>query len=292
MPLRMPLLLVNLSLGIALTGCSRPDPIVTSADPQNQGADPGKPGPPAGPAVNYDSWLHHPFAKATIAEPPEGQLRPPDRTVAGQSVAPMYEKIVGENGAGGLWDAIKFHNPQGKRLSYEVVLTTDKGSFMVELRPDLAPNHVRNFLALCKVGYYEGLPFHRTVRQEIQGDKPAKLELVEVGCPLGSGEPGYGSIGYWMRPEVNDKVSHEEGTLGAWHAEEVESAACRFYITLTKAPFMDGYWTIFGKVSRGLDVVRTIHRGPIREDDEFDERPRDPVFIRQVTVNVREVGTN
>jgi cyclophilin family peptidyl-prolyl cis-trans isomerase len=63
----------------------------------------------------------------------------------------------------------------------------------------------------------------------------------------------------------------------------VETAACKFYITLSKAPWMDGNWTVFGKVTQGLDVARTILNRP-RRDDEFRDRPVQPVVIRSVTI--------
>ena len=75
---------------------------------------------------------------------------------------------------------------------------------------------------------------------------------------MGTGEPNYGSIGYWLKPEFNPKATHEPGTVGASHGEEVESAACKFYINLSKAEWMDGSFTLFGKVTKGLDVVRAI----------------------------------
>src|SRR5262249_12321190 len=113
-------------------------------------------------------------------------------------------------------------------------------------------------------------------------DQKVVLELIEAGCPLGTGEPGLGSIGYWMKPEVSDKVRHVPGTVGAWHGEEVESAACKFYITLSDAAPLDGSWTIFGRVTQGLDVARTIRMRPVREDEP--DRPQQPVVIRSVTV--------
>src|SRR5207247_1976408 len=107
-----------------------------------------------------------------------------------------------------------------------------------------------------------------------------------------TGDPSYGSIGYWLKPELSDKLEHEEGTVGAWHAEALETAACKFYITLSKAPWMDfingGRWTVFGKVSQGLAVARTILMRPVR-DDEFRDRPVSPVVIRSVTIETREV---
>ena len=65
--------------------------------------------------------------------------------------------------------------------------------------------------------------------------------------------------------------------------QRVETAACKFYITLSKAPWMDGNWTAFGKVTQGLDVARTGLGRP-RRDDEFKDRPVQPVEIRSVTI--------
>ena len=86
-----------------------------------------------------------------------------------------------------------------------------------------------------------------------------------------------------LKPELSEEVKHEAGTVGAWHGEEVETAACKFYITLERAPWMDGNWTVFGRVTQGLDVVRAIRGQPVRMDEK--ERPARPVIIRTVTVD-------
>jgi peptidyl-prolyl cis-trans isomerase B (cyclophilin B) len=235
----------------------------------------------ARPAPSEDR-LHQLFMDAVYLEPPEGQLRPPDKTKAGKNVAKVYETIAGRDGVGGLWDQIKFVSPDGKRINYVADIKTDLGNIRIEFFPDIAPNHVRSFLALAKAGYYDGLEFDRTVYEELPGEKGTFLEYLEAGCPLGTADPGYGSIGYWLKPEVSDQVKHEAGTVGAWHAEEVETAACKFYITLDKAPWMDGNWTVFGKVTQGLDVARAIRSRPVRKDEK--DRPEQPVVIRAVTV--------
>lgn len=233
-------------------------------------------------SAQADDRLHQPFMDAVYLEPPEGQLRPPDKTKAGKNVAKIYEIIAGRDGVGGLWDQIKFASPDGKRINYVADIKTDLGNIRIEFFPDIAPNHVRNFLALAKAGYYDGLEFDRSVYEELPGEKGTFLEYLEAGCPLGTADPGYGSIGYWLKPEVSDQVKHEAGTVGAWHAEEVETAACKFYITLDKAPWMDGNWTVFGKVTQGLDVARAIRSRPVRKDEK--DRPEHPVVIRAVEV--------
>lgn len=228
--------------------------------------------------VALNPRLHQPFKDAILLEPPEGQHRPPDITVAGKVVGKIYEEIAGRDGKPGLWDGIRFATPDGNTVQYTATLKTDAGDITFELWPNVAPNHVRNFIALAKAGYYTGLPFHRT---ELREGKEERFAYLESGCPLGTGEFGSGSIGYWLKPELSDKT-HEEGTLGAWTAEG-EDAACKFYITLSKTPGMDGRYTVFGKVIHGLDVAHRISKRPVI--DEIEYRPREPIFIRDVLVS-------
>jgi peptidyl-prolyl cis-trans isomerase B (cyclophilin B) len=230
--------------------------------------------------------LHQPFLEAVSLEPPEGQLPPPDQTKAGKNVAKLHEAIAGRNGVGGLWDKVKFVTDSGKRVHFASTIKTDLGDIRIELFPDLAPNHVRNFIALAQAGYYDGLEFDRAVYEELPGEKGTFFECIQGGCPLGTDEPGHGSIGYWLKPELSEEVKHEAGTVGAWHAEQVESAACKFYIILDKAPWMTNY-TAFGKVTQGLDVARAIRARPVRMDEK--DRPERPVVIRSVTIDRQEV---
>jgi peptidyl-prolyl cis-trans isomerase B (cyclophilin B) len=270
-------------LAVVAVGCTQqePDQSKTPVLPAVVAATPNT--PPADPR------LHQPFLEAVLLEPPEGQdqLRPPDQTKAGKNVAKLYEAVVGKDGVGGLWDQVKFVSPAGKRLAYTATIDTELGKITIELWPDVAPNHVRNFVALARAGYYDGLEFDRTVNEKIGDAKDDFLEYLEAGCPLGTADPNYGSIGYWLKPELNEQVKHEAGTIGAWHAEEVETAACKFYITLDKAPWMDGNWTIFGKITQGLDVARAIRARPVRADEK--DRPVHPVVMRAVTIASKEV---
>lgn len=223
-----------------------------------------------------------PFRSAVVLDPPAGEQRPADRTIAGKNAARIFEQIAGPNLAGGLWDQVRFPKA-GKLLAH---LKTDEGTIVIELRQDVAPRHVRNFVALARAGYFDGLRFHRSSRQEVQGNTVAYLE---AGCPLGSGDFGVGSVGYWLKPEIKPDLVHEEGTVGAWSSKDPESgedlnnASTKFYMTLNKAPWMDGQYTIFGKIVQGLDVAHTINRRPVL-DDEFKDRPKEPATIRSVTI--------
>src|SRR5262249_2314125 len=79
-----------------------------------------------------------------------------------------------------------------------------------------------------------------------------------------------------------------EGVVGACRGFEADTAGCRFYINLRKAPFLDGNFSVFGQVTQGLDVARAIARQPVRRDDqnpEQDHRPLKPVAIRKVVIH-------
>ena len=120
-----------------------------------------------------------------------------------------------------------------------------------------------------------------------------RYEEVEAGCPLGTGDFASNSIGYWLKPEFDERVAHVEGTVGACRGIEEDTAACKFYITLCQGPYLDGNYTAFGKVTRGLDVARKIYARPIILDDQDvngSRRPLKPVVIRKVTIHARTVA--
>jgi peptidyl-prolyl cis-trans isomerase B (cyclophilin B) len=221
------------------------------------------------------------FKQAVLLDPPEGQQRPPDLTFAGKNVARIFEAVAGMGNEGGLWDQVELADAQGRLLKYTGIVRTDVGEIHIALLPEAAPNHVTSFIALARAGYYDGLPFHISQRSKA-GEKP--LGYLEAGCPKGTGEQGYGSVGYWLEPEIDTELVHESGMVGAWHlGDEADTDAARFYIMLHPAPWMDGSYTMFGRVIRGLDVADAINRRPVIDEEPFD-RPKEPVLIRQVVI--------
>lgn len=276
------LTLAGLLLSGLLAGCGdAPNPILSAEDP---------PAPASGTAAHATvaegdedvQRLHQPFAKVIRSEPPEGWHRPPDVTMANRPTGPIYTDVLRN------WDNIVFRTPERRAVEYRALVETEDGQIEIALRPDLAPNHVRNFIALARAGYFDGLVFQRTLREKVDGHPD--IELIEGGCPLGTGEAGHGSIGYWLNPEFTTEPQGE-GTVGACHAGEPDTAACKFYILLGKAPALDAQYTVFGKVVTGLDAARRIHARPVRKDAEYPEqdRPVKPVVIRKVTIQSREV---
>jgi cyclophilin family peptidyl-prolyl cis-trans isomerase len=277
--------LVGLLTGLGVLGCGggkqAGDITQHAATPKDS-----QPSPTNDIPAPLDPRLHQTFADATRADPPADWQRPPDLTLTGKSVGKLYTEVVNQ------WESIRFTSKAGKPIHYTATLETDLGEIQIALRPDLAPNHVRNFVALALVGYYDGLVFERTVHARSDEHPDQEVEIIEAGCPLGTGDSGFGSIGYWLKSEFS-KEPHEEGTLAAAHGEELDTAACRFYFTLNKAPFLDGNFTVFGKVTQGLDVARRIFSLPVRNDPEYPEgdRPEKPVVIRKVTIHTVEGGS-
>jgi len=213
------------------------------------------------------------FKESVILSPaPEGELQPPEMTYTGKNAIKIFESIAKE-----VWDQVNFTDNAGKRIKYQAILKTELGDIQVDLLGDHAPNHVRSFVALARAGYYDGMGFYYSLHRKVDDGTVA---YIEAGCPRGTGESGSGSIGYWLNREISEKLTHEEGTLSAALGQASDSASCRFLITAAPNPNMDGQFTIFGRVSKGLDIVRTINKRPVTEFD----RLATPVVIRNVTI--------
>jgi cyclophilin family peptidyl-prolyl cis-trans isomerase len=276
--------LLFLFLFASLAGCDRHHPALESPGDSANGKDQATAN--AGTPVPVDPRMQQTFGDATRQEPPPDWQRPPDLTLTGKSVGKLYTQTVA------VWETIRFTSASGKPLAYRARLDTELGEIVIDLRPDLAPNHVRNFVALALVHYYDGLEFERTVHARSQEEPATEVEILEGGCPLGTGELGVGSIGYWLKAEFS-KEPFDIGTVAACHGEDPDSGACRFFMTLSKAPFLDGHFTVFGKVTSGLDVARRIFTLPVRNDPAYPEgdRPEKAVVIRSMTIETSEPGT-
>jgi peptidyl-prolyl cis-trans isomerase B (cyclophilin B) len=151
---------------------------------------------------------------------------------------------------------------------YQIELDTTLGKITLNMLPEVAPGHCTNMLALTKIGYYDGLIFHRVIpRFMIQG-----------GCPEGTGT---GGPGYTIKAEFN-ATSHEPGVLSMARTNDPNSAGSQFFICLEKVPHLDRQYTAFGKTAdaSSLDVVKKIGAVPTAAGD----RPKSPVTITRATV--------
>jgi peptidyl-prolyl cis-trans isomerase B (cyclophilin B) len=124
---------------------------------------------------------------------------------------------------------------------------TDRGPVRVELYPDKAPLTVANFVNLAKRGFYDGLNFHRVIKDF----------MIQGGCPQGTGT---GGPGYKFEDEANNGVRHERGVLSMANAGPNTNGS-QFFITHVATPWLDGKHTVFGKVVDGMDVVDKVVQG-------------------------------
>lgn len=165
----------------------------------------------------------------------------------------------------------------------EAAIETDKGTLVVTFFPDKAPQHVRNFLDLAQKGFYDGLAFHRVIRNF----------MVQSGCPNtragASGRPGTGGPGHRVMAEFND-TPHTRGVLSMARSQDPNSAGSQFYIVhADHARHLDGQYTAFGVVEEGLDVLDQI-AGVDCEFGPGGERsvPKERLGLRTVTVRPRQ----
>ena len=137
-----------------------------------------------------------------------------------------------------------------------LILETTQGDVTIELRPDLAPNHVARIKELARDKFYDGIVFHRV----IDGF------MAQTGCPHGTGTGGSGQN---LSAEFNDEP-HVRGTASMARAQHPDSADSQFFICFEDAPFLNGQYTVWGKVVDGMDNVDKIKRGePVQDPDKI-----------------------
>ena len=128
-----------------------------------------------------------------------------------------------------------------------MILDTTKGEVVIEMRPDLAPGHVARIKELVRQGFYDGIVFHRV----IDGF------MAQTGCPHGTGTGGSGQK---LKAEFN-REPHVRGTVSMARANNPDSGDSQFFICFDDAGFLDGKYTVWGKVTSGMEHVDKIKRG-------------------------------
>jgi peptidyl-prolyl cis-trans isomerase B (cyclophilin B) len=127
-------------------------------------------------------------------------------------------------------------------------ITMEKGGIIkIEFFPDDAPKTVENFVTLAKKGFYDGLTFHRIEPNFV----------IQGGDPKGDGT---GGPGYKIKAEFN-KNKHDRGAVAMARSNDPDSAGSQFYIVLAPANFLDGKYTVFGKVVSGMNIVDNVKKG-------------------------------
>jgi len=156
-----------------------------------------------------------------------------------------------------------------KAHTYFARMVTNKGTVLIKFLPAVAPMHVTNFLYLTKLGFYDGIPFHRVITSF----------MAQGGCPLGTGT---GNPGYGFNGEFSPSVKHDKGGLLSMANAGPGTDGSQFFLTFVPTPWLDGKHTIFGEVVEGMDVVKKLEAAGSQSG-----RTSEPLSMTKVTVEVK-----
>jgi peptidyl-prolyl cis-trans isomerase B (cyclophilin B) len=155
-----------------------------------------------------------------------------------------------------------------KKNTYQIELDTTKGKILLDLWGDVAPGHAKNIIGLSKIGFYDGVIFHRVISGF----------MIQGGCPQGTGT---GDAGYKLPQEFNDKA-HTTGVLSMARAQHPDSAGSQFFICVADARFLDKQYTAFGKTANDDSTKVALAIGAVKTGAQ--DRPVEPVKINKATV--------
>lgn len=144
----------------------------------------------------------------------------------------------------------------------------------LELYPEVAPITVENFTELVKRGFYNGLIFHRVIRGF----------MIQGGCPDGTGMGGAEKNikGEFLANGVNNTLKHERGVISMARARSYDSASSQFFIMHEDAPYLDGQYAAFGRVTDGMDTVDEIaETATDHMDRPFEDQKIKRIYIEE-----------
>lgn len=158
-------------------------------------------------------------------------------------------------------------------------IKTTAGDITIRFFPDVAPNHVKNFVELAQKGFYNGTKFHRVIPGfMIQGGDPNTKTS-------NTSSWGTGGSGKNLAAEFNT-VSHKRGIVSMARANDPNSASSQFFIVVKDSTFLDRQYTVFGQVTKGMDVADKIAGAPRGAND----RPNSPTEIVSITIRPAAAG--
>lgn len=170
-----------------------------------------------------------------------------------------------------------------KKAEYEIAqISTPLGEILIWLEED-TPNHKKSFIQLAKAGYWDSLTFNRVIPDFV----------AQGGCP--DTPAGFTDPEYLLAPEFNEKLLHDYGAVGAGRDNNPDklSARCQFYIVQNKNGVhrLDGNYTVFGKVIKGMEVVDAI----VNVERDSSDMPLQPVtldisIIRMNSDDLKQIG--
>ena len=158
--------------------------------------------------------------------------------------------------------------------TYTAVMDTNKGPIRIKLLPDVAPMHVTSFIYLTKLGFYDGISFHRVI--------PGFM--AQGGCPRGNGtgNPGYEYAGEFPKDAAGAlKVKHDRPGMLSMANRGPNTDGSQFFITFVPTPHLDGKHTIFGEVVDGMETLKALETAGTQGG-----APKEPLRIEKVTIEV------
>jgi cyclophilin family peptidyl-prolyl cis-trans isomerase len=149
-----------------------------------------------------------------------------------------------------------------------VTMETTKGTIEIELFDEKVPKTTKNFKDLIAKGYYDGLIFHRVIKQF----------MLQAGCPKGTGT---GGPGYTFGDEFHPELRHDRPGILSMANAGPNTNGSQFFITTVATPWLDNRHSVFGQVVEGMDVVQAIETAPTGAND----RPAEDIKMTKVTVS-------
>ena len=162
-------------------------------------------------------------------------------------------------------------SPQAADPENTLLMDLKDGQVVIEMRPDLAPKHVARIKELVRQGFYDGLVFHRVIGGF----------MAQGGDPLGTGTGGSGKN---IPAEFSDEP-HVRGTLSMARSSNPNSADSQFFIVFARSRFLDGKYTVWGKVTEGMKFVGKIKRGDKDNNGAVDDP--DKIIRMRVAADVK-----
>ena len=160
-----------------------------------------------------------------------------------------------------------------------VVIEMENGKqIKLELYPDVAPITVENFEKLVKQGFYDGLIFHRVISGF----------MIQGGCPdgTGMGGPGWHIKGEFAANGVKNDLKHTRGVISMARAQMPDSAGSQFFIMHEDAPYLDGQYAAFGKITENAQAAVDISRV---NRNMYNDMPKKPQVIKTIRVDTQGV---
>jgi len=152
--------------------------------------------------------------------------------------------------------------------TYFALMETNKGPIKIQLLPDVAPMHVTSFIYLTRMGFYDGLSFHRVITGF----------MAQGGCPLGTGT---GGPGYTYGGEFSESVRHTAAGMLSMANAGPGTDGSQFFLTFAATPWLDGKHTIYGKIVEGMDTLKKLEAAGSQSG-----KTSEPLKIDKVTIEV------